>query len=126
MEANRQPPTRESRTIRFILEGAAVLLLAALVAILIALHITRPPIQYNQQVAGLEETVQAIGTLLGRLVDPAARADIADEGLPRLVAAYQQGGQRAAERLVLSGRKVGDLALSMRASFTEDDLLPPD
>jgi uncharacterized membrane protein len=37
----------------------AVLLLALLAAVVVALHVTRPPIRYNTQAASLEETVQA-------------------------------------------------------------------
>ena len=48
-----------SRAIHYVLEGAAVLLLAALAALIVILHLTRPEIPYSQQIAALEETVQA-------------------------------------------------------------------
>ncbi len=48
-----------SRAIHYVLEGAAVLLLAALAALIVILHLTRPEIRYSQQIAALEETVQA-------------------------------------------------------------------
>lgn len=48
-----------SRAIHYVLEGAAVLLLAALAALIVILHLTRPEILYSQQIAALEETVQA-------------------------------------------------------------------
>ncbi len=51
--------TRTSKAIQYALEGAAVLILAAIIAVMIALHVTRPPIRYGQQAATLGETVQA-------------------------------------------------------------------
>jgi uncharacterized membrane protein len=47
------------RVIHYVLEGTAVLLLVALAALIVILHITRPEIPYNAQVAALESTVQA-------------------------------------------------------------------
>lgn len=47
------------RVIHYVLEGAAVLLLVALAALIVVLHITRPEIPYSAQVAALESTVQA-------------------------------------------------------------------
>ena len=47
------------RVIHYVLEGAAVLLLVALAALIVVLHITRPEIPYNAQIAALESTVQA-------------------------------------------------------------------
>ena len=47
------------RVIHYVLEGAAVLLLVALTALIVVLHITRPEIPYSAQVAALESTVQA-------------------------------------------------------------------
>lgn len=76
--------------------------------------------------AWLEETVNALRTMAGRVADRDARDELVNRDLPRLVAAYSQGDQRAAERFVLRGTKIGDLALDMEASFTEDDLLGPD
>jgi len=61
----------------------------------------------------LEETVNALRGLAARLVDIHDRRLLIDESLPRLVDAYAQGDQRAAERFVLSGYKPGDLTLQM-------------
>jgi len=47
------------RVIHYVLEGAAVLLLVALAALIGILHITRPEIPYSAQIATLETTVQA-------------------------------------------------------------------
>lgn len=47
------------RVIHYVLEGAAVLLLVAFAALIVVLHITRPEIPYNAQIAALESTVQA-------------------------------------------------------------------
>ena len=47
------------RAARYLLEGTAVLSLALLTALVAMLHITRPPLAYSEQVATLEETVQA-------------------------------------------------------------------
>ncbi len=74
----------------------------------------------------LEATREAVQAMASRVGDPALRRAIIEVYLPELVAAYQQGEQRAAERFVLSGRKIGDLALNMQASFTEDDLVEDD
>ena len=76
--------------------------------------------------AWIEETVNALRTMAGRVADRHARDEIVNHDLPRLVAAYSQGEQRAAERFVMRGTKIGDLALNMEASFTEEDLLGPD
>lgn len=51
--------TDSQRRTRYILEAAAVLLLAALASLVLALHITRPSIQYGQETSTLGETVQA-------------------------------------------------------------------
>jgi hypothetical protein len=67
--------------------------------------------------------VRAIASRVG---DPYLRQQIIEEGLPRLVSAYQQGDQRAAERFVIKGVRPGDLALDMEASFTEEDLIDLD
>ena len=72
----------------------------------------------------LEETVNALHSMAARIVDRQLRDTIVQREVPRLIAAYAEGNQRAAERFVLSGRKVGSLALEMKASFTENDLLP--
>ncbi len=47
------------RVIHYVLEGAAVLLLVALVALIVTLHLTRPEIRKSEQIAALESTVQA-------------------------------------------------------------------
>jgi len=70
----------------------------------------------------LQETVDAVRGMAGRIVDRQVRDQILGEDLDRLVAAYAQGRQRATERFVLEGNKTGTLALEMEASFTEDDL----
>lgn len=44
---------------RYILEAVAVILLTALASLVLALHITRPDIQYGQEASSLGETVQA-------------------------------------------------------------------
>ena len=80
---------------------------------------------YGLTDAWLEETVNAIRNMAGRVGDHILRREILDRDVGRLVAAYAQGDQRAAERFVLQGVKVGDLALSMESSFTEEDLLGP-
>ena len=53
------PRKKPARTKHYLLEGFAVLSLAALVAVTLALHLTRPPILYDQRAASLEETVRA-------------------------------------------------------------------
>jgi SAM-dependent methyltransferase len=77
---------------------------------------------YALTAAWLEETVNGIRNTAGRIVDRDLRAEILDQDTRRLIGAYARGGQRAAERFVLQGQKAGDQALSMRASFTEEDL----
>ncbi len=47
------------RTIRYGLEGVAVLLIAVLASIAIAMHVSRPPIGYAQETASLGVTVRA-------------------------------------------------------------------
>ncbi len=76
--------------------------------------------------AWLEATHSAIEAMASRVGDPTVRRAIIERDLPRLAAAYRQGDQRAAERFVLRGRKIGDLALSMEAAFTEQDLVDDD
>ncbi|MBM3189328.1 MAG: class I SAM-dependent methyltransferase [Chloroflexi bacterium] len=76
--------------------------------------------------AWLEETVNSLRTMCARVASRRLRDELLNEDLPRLIAAYASGGQRAAERFVLRAAKVGDLALDMEASFTEDDLVEPD
>lgn len=72
--------------------------------------------------AWLEETVNALRNMVSRVADRTMRDELLERDIPRLIAVYTQGDQRAAERFVLSGRKVGSLALEMEASFTEEDL----
>ena len=74
----------------------------------------------------LEGTREAVQAMAARVGDPALRRAIIQVYLPELLAAYAQGEQRAAERFVLSGRKIGDMALDMQASFTEEDLVDDD
>ncbi len=74
----------------------------------------------------LQDTVNAIRNMAGRLVDSDVRDQVLQDGIRRLIEAFEQGNQRAAERFVLQGNKVGDLSLDMEASFTEDDLLTPE
>ncbi|MBC7235632.1 MAG: class I SAM-dependent methyltransferase [Chloroflexi bacterium] len=81
---------------------------------------------YGLTDAWLEETIEAVRAMASRVVDSFLRQQILDQGLSRLVAAYRQGEQRGAERFVLKGVRAGDLALTMEASFTEDDLLDSD
>jgi SAM-dependent methyltransferase len=76
--------------------------------------------------AWLEETIEAVRAMASRVGDPYLRQQIVEQGLPRLVSAYQQGDQRAAERFVIKGVRPGDLALDMEASFTEEDLIDLD
>lgn len=61
----------------------------------------------------LEETINAFRGLAARLVDIESRRRILDQHLPRLMDAYAQGDQRAAERFVLGGYKPGNLAVQM-------------
>ena len=81
---------------------------------------------YDLTDAWLQDTVNSLRTMSARLVDRALRDEILNEDVPRLIAAYRQGGQKAAERFVLHGAKSGDLALDMEASFTEEDLVEPE
>jgi len=70
----------------------------------------------------LEDTVNAIRNLAGRVVQRDVRAEIVRQDIPRLVTAYARGNQTAAERFVLQATKAGNLALDMDAAFTEEDL----
>ncbi|NLD73201.1 MAG: class I SAM-dependent methyltransferase [Chloroflexi bacterium] len=74
----------------------------------------------------LEDTVNAIRNMAGRLVQRDVRTEIIQQDIPRLVAAYGRGDQTGAERFVLQGTKAGNLALDMDASFTEEDLIDTD
>ena len=74
----------------------------------------------------LEDTVNAVRNMAGRLVQRDVRVEIIQQGIPRLVEAFRRGNQTGAERFVLQGSKVGDLALDMEASFTEEDLIDTD
>ncbi len=77
--------------------------------------------------AWLEDTVNAMRNMAGRIPRRETRDDIVRRDIPALVAAYTQGSQTAAERFVLMGQKEGNLALDMNASFDEDDInLPED
>jgi SAM-dependent methyltransferase len=72
--------------------------------------------------AWLEHTEEAVMAMASRLVDTALRDRVLTQDVRRLISAYRSGEQRAAERFVLRGTRVGNLALDMRASFTEEDL----
>lgn len=72
----------------------------------------------------LSDTLNAVRNMASRVPDAALRREIIERDLPRLAAAYALGGQCAAQRVVLSGAKAGNLALNMSASFTEADLRP--
>ena len=66
--------------------------------------------------AWVEETVNALRAMTGRLVDRALRDEILNTDINQFLRTYAAGDQRAAERFVLRGSKVGDLALDMEAS----------
>ncbi|MEN6479248.1 MAG: class I SAM-dependent methyltransferase [Anaerolineales bacterium] len=74
----------------------------------------------------LSETVEAVTTMLSRVADPETRRTLRDVELPALIAAYRLGDQRAAERFVTRGNKIGDLALDMETAGTEQELAPRD
>ena len=76
--------------------------------------------------AWLDSTQQAVQAMVSRVVDTELRDEVLQHDLQRLISAYQLGEQRAAERFVLRGSKIGDLALNMQASFTEEDLVDED
>jgi len=65
--------------------------------------------------AWIEETVNALRAMTGRLVDRDLRDEILNSDISHFLRTYAAGGQRAAERFVLRGAKVGDLALDMEA-----------
>ena len=75
--------------------------------------------------AWLEETIQAIRGMAGRVVDPDLRHFILRQDLERLGAAYAKGDQRAPQRFVLQAGKPGDLSVAMESAVTADDLDPP-
>lgn len=64
--------------------------------------------------AWLEETVNALRAMTGRLVDRDLRDEILNRDIAGLLEAFAAGNQRAAERFVLRGAKLGDLALNMQ------------
>jgi SAM-dependent methyltransferase len=70
----------------------------------------------------LESTEEATMAMASRLVDPELRKEVIEVALVRLTKTFRSGEQRAAERFVLRGARVGALSLDMEASFTEDDL----
>ncbi|MFO7698754.1 MAG: class I SAM-dependent methyltransferase [Anaerolineae bacterium] len=74
----------------------------------------------------IESTEEAVLAMASRLADPELRRQVLEHDLPRLLRAFRSGEQRAAERFVLRGSKVGALALDMEASFTESDLVSDD
>lgn len=70
----------------------------------------------------LDETVEATRAMASRLADRRLRQEVVEHDLAQLTQAFAQGDQRAAERFVIAASKVGDLALTMEADITEDDL----
>ncbi len=60
----------------------------------------------------LQETIRAVRAMTSRMVDRQMQQEILNEDLEKLVATYNQGDQRAAERFVLRGVKAGDVALN--------------
>jgi SAM-dependent methyltransferase len=76
--------------------------------------------------AWLDATEEAVLGMVSRVADPDLRESILEYDLPRLIRAYRSADQRATERFVLRGTKVGNLALDMEASFIEDDLVEDD
>jgi len=70
----------------------------------------------------LDETIDATRAMASRLADRRLRQEVIEHDLEQLVEAFSQGDQRAAERFVIAASKVGDLALTMEADLTEDDL----
>lgn len=79
---------------------------------------------YALSSAWLEDTVRAARDMTSGVADPSARHEIIDQLVPRLIDAFAEGGQRAAQRVVIRGVKPGGLAESMTASFSEADLRP--
>lgn len=88
------------------------------------LHIAILP-GYALTEAWLEETVEAIRGMAGRVADPDLRHFILRQDLDRLGAAFTQGDQRAPQRFVLRAGKPGDLSVAMESAVTADDLDPP-
>ena len=76
--------------------------------------------------AWLDSTNEAVLAMASRLPDPDLRLQILEHDLPRLHTVFRSGEQRAAERFVLRGSKIGSLSLDMEASFTEEDLASED
>ncbi|MHB9034553.1 MAG: methyltransferase domain-containing protein [Anaerolineae bacterium] len=75
--------------------------------------------------AWLQETVEAIHGMAGRVTDRELRSVILHDDLQRLAQVYLGSDQRAPERFVLQAVKPGDLAVEMEAPFTEEDLNIP-
>jgi len=88
------------------------------------LHIAILP-GYALTDAWLEETVEAIRGMAGRVVDPDLRHFILRQDLERLGAAFSAGDQRAPQRFVLQAGKPGDLSVAMESAVTAEDLDPP-
>jgi SAM-dependent methyltransferase len=76
--------------------------------------------------AWLDATEEATMAMASRLVDQELRKEVLEVALVRLIKTFRSGEQRAAERFVLRGVKIGTLSLDMEASFTEDDLAGQD
>jgi SAM-dependent methyltransferase len=72
--------------------------------------------------AWVEETVNALRAMAGRLVDRGLRDEVLNADMNRFLETYAAGDQRAAERFVLRGAKVGDLALDMEITVDSEAL----
>lgn len=67
----------------------------------------------------LGETVEAIRSMVSRVGDAHVRDDIIEVDIPALIASFRHGEQRAADRFVVRGNRVGNLALDMETAGTE-------
>ncbi|MGI6374705.1 MAG: class I SAM-dependent methyltransferase [Anaerolineae bacterium] len=74
----------------------------------------------------LGETVEAIRAMVSRVSDAELRQELLERELPALIAAFQRGDQRAADRFVVRGNKVGNLALDMETAGTAEVLAARD
>ena len=74
----------------------------------------------------LSDTIEAIRAMASRVGDPELRRKLLDDDLRALIASYRAGDQRAAERFVMRGNRVGDLALDMETAGTEEVLAARD
>jgi len=74
----------------------------------------------------LSDTAEAIRAMASRVGDPEVRRKLLESDLRALIASYRAGGQRAAERFVMRGNKVGNLALDMETAGAEEVLAARD